>query len=228
MVFRCPSAKGWVKLGQPVPVSNLVPPWNSGNPHSRQVNTPGRFSLRNTPQKGASVPCSSSTCFSSSSRSATKAWNCSDVGGVRSKVVCSAARSWVIFWSFAAAAALITGTAAAQPVQTQAEALADDAVQYAAAFAVTPDEAVRRLKAQQSSVAATDAIAREFPGRLAGISIEHAPAYRIVVLLTGNEPVADRDSDGVPIVFRTGAKATHAEAVEAMRKHLIDLRSDLP
>ena len=41
---------------------------------------------------------------------------------------------------------------------------------------VPPDEAVRRLKAQQASVAATDAIAREFAGRLAGISIEHAPA----------------------------------------------------
>ena len=30
-------ANGWVKLGQPVPLSNLVPPWNSGSPHSRQV-----------------------------------------------------------------------------------------------------------------------------------------------------------------------------------------------
>ena len=106
--------------------------------------------------------------------------------------------------------------------------MADDAVQYAAAFGVTPDEAIRRLKAQQASVAATDAIAVEFRGRLAGISIEHSPEYRIVVLLTGGEPVADRSVAGIPIVFRTGATATHAEAVEAMRKHLIDLRSDLP
>jgi streptogrisin C len=142
--------------------------------------------------------------------------------------VWSAARSWVIVWSFAAGAALITGSAAAQPVQTQAQALTDDAIQYAAAFAVSPDEALRRLKAQQASVAATDAIAREFAGRLAGISIDHSPEYRIVVLLTGNEPVPDRTAAGVPIVFRTGAKATHAQAVDAMRKHLIDLRSDLP
>src|SRR5438309_1384967 len=184
MVSRCPSANGWVKLGQPVPLSNLVPPWNNGRPHSRQVNTPGRFSSRNRPQNGASVPCSSSTCFSSSSRSATKAWNCSGVGGVRSKVAWSAARSWLIFWSFAAPATLITGSAAAQPIQTQAEALADDAVQYAAAFGVTVDEGLRRLKAQQASVAVTNAIAREFADRLAGISIEHVPSYRIVVLLT--------------------------------------------
>lgn len=143
-------------------------------------------------------------------------------------MVWSAARSWLIFWSFAAAAALITGSARAQPVQTQTEALAEDAVQYAGAFGVDLDEALRRLKAQQASVSATDAVAREFADRLAGISIEHSPTYRIVVLLTGDNPVTDRSADGVPIVFRTGAKATHAQAVDAMRKHLIDLRSDLP
>jgi hypothetical protein len=134
-------------------------------------------------------------------------------------------------WSFFAGAALITAPAAAQPAQlaeTEADALAEDAVEYAGQFRVSPDEALRRLKAQQESVAATDAIAREFAGRLAGISVEHVPDYRIVVLLTGTEPVADRSAAGVPIVFRTGARTTHAEAVAAMRKHLIDLRSDLP
>jgi streptogrisin C len=130
--------------------------------------------------------------------------------------------------SFAAAGALITGSASAQPVQTQTEALSEDAAQYAGAFGVTADEALRRLKGQAASVAATDAIAREFSDRLAGISIEHAPAYRIVVLLTGDRPVTNRSADGIPIVFRTGARATRVQAVEAMRKHLIDLRSDLP
>ena len=113
-------------------------------------------------------------------------------------------------------------------MQTQAEALADDAVQYAAQFGVPPDEALRRLKAQQASVEATDAIAREFAARVAGISIDHSPEYRIVVLLTGNEAVPDRSINGVPVVFRTGARATRAKAVDSMRKHLIDLRSDLP
>jgi streptogrisin C len=123
---------------------------------------------------------------------------------------------------------LFASAAAAQPVQTQREALADDAAQYAAQFGVPLDEAVRRLTAQQASVAATDAIGREFVDRLAGIAIEHRPAYRIVVLLTGDGAVADRAAAGVPIVFRTGAKATHAQAVAAMRRHLIDLRNDLP
>jgi len=143
-------------------------------------------------------------------------------------VAWSAARSWGIIWSFAAAAALITTNAIAQPVESKAEAFAEDAIQYAAAFGVSPDEAARRLKAQQASVAATDAIASEFSDRLAGISIEHVPAYRIVVILTGEQPVADRTTDGVPIIFRTGAKATHAQAVEALRKNLIDLRTGLP
>lgn len=131
---------------------------------------------------------------------------------------------WLLSFLYLAIAAPL----GAQQVQTQAEALADDAIQYAAQFGVTPDEALRRLKAQQASVAATDAIRAEFASRLAGISIEHQPEYRIAVLLTGGEPVADRSAAGVPIVFRTGAKATHVEALAAMHKHLIDFRADLP
>jgi hypothetical protein len=131
-------------------------------------------------------------------------------------------------WSFAAALALITGSAGAQSVQSRNQALTDDAVQYVARFAVSPEEALRRLKAQQTSVAATDAIASEFADRLAGIAIDNGAEYRIVVLLTGDEPVADRSVDGVPVVFRTGAKATHAQAIAALRKHLIDVRTELP
>jgi hypothetical protein len=133
-----------------------------------------------------------------------------------------------MLWSFAAGVALITAGAPAQPAKTQAEALADDAAQYAAQFRVPADESLRRLKAQQESVTATDAIARQFAPRLAGISIEHLPEYRVLVLLTGTESVPDRTVAGVPIVFRTGARATRAQAIAAMRKHLIDLRSELP
>lgn len=122
----------------------------------------------------------------------------------------------------------VATASAAQPVKTQAQALADDAAQYAAQFRVPLDEASRRLAAQQDSVVATDSIAQEFASRLAGISIEHSPEYRIVVLLTGTDTVPDRTAAGVPIVFRTGAKATRAQAIAAMRKHLIDLRSELP
>ena len=113
-------------------------------------------------------------------------------------------------------------------MKTQAGALFDDATQYAAQHGVGIDEALRRLRAQQESVKATDVIAKEFASRLAGISIEHSPEYRIVVLLAGTQRVADRSAGGVPIIFRTGAKATRAQAILAMRKHLIDLRTGLP
>ena len=130
-------------------------------------------------------------------------------------------------WLFALFLAL-AAEVSAQRVQTQSEAIADDAIQYAAQFSVTPSEALRRLQAQEASVAITNAIAREFSDRVAGISISHSPDFRIVVLLTGDERISDRSVSGIPIHFQTGASATHAQAVAAMRRHLIDLRSDLP
>ena len=131
-------------------------------------------------------------------------------------------------WIFALLTFVFAGAAMAETVETRDEALSEDAVQYGAQFRVPLDEALRRLKAQQDSVTATDAIASEFAYRLAGISIEHVPEYRIVVLLTGSDAVSDRSAGGVPIVFKTGAKATHAQAVAAMRKHLIDFRNEMP
>jgi len=131
-------------------------------------------------------------------------------------------------WILALLLLVFATAGTAETIQTHEQALAQDAAQYAEQFGVTQREALRRLKAQQDSVAATDSIAREFADRLAGISIEHVPEYRIVVLLTGSEPVPDRSVAGVPIIFRTGAKASHAEAVAAMRRHLIDFRSELP
>ena len=71
---------------------------------------------------------------------------------------------WLPALLFAAFAAVAT----AQPVQTQNEALADDAIQYAAQFGILPSEALQRLKAQQASVAATDAIARELVSPASG------------------------------------------------------------
>lgn len=131
-------------------------------------------------------------------------------------------------WILALVLVAFATAASAQAAETRAQALAQDAAQYAAQFGVSNAEALRRLTAQQESVGATDAIAREFADRLAGISIEHSPEYRIVVLLTGTDPVADRSAAGLPIVFRTGAKVTREQAVAAMRRHLIDLRDELP
>lgn len=131
----------------------------------------------------------------------------------------------------------LSGAAAAEAqraapiVQIPAEAVAQDAAQYARQNDVPLDEAIRRLVAQEESVAATDEIAELYRDRLAGIAIEHHPDYRIVVLLTGAEPVAPRSvfAGGmtVPIVFRTGAGATRDEVVAAIRTHGAEIRARL-
>ncbi len=131
-------------------------------------------------------------------------------------------------WIFALLLTVLATSAIAESPLSHLQSLADDAGQYASQFNVSTQEAMRRLIAQEDSVATTDAIAREFADRIAGISIEHSPNYRIIVLLTGSKDVAERSFKGVPIVFKTGAKVTHERAVEAMRHHLIDLRTALP
>lgn len=117
-------------------------------------------------------------------------------------------------------------------VQTPIEALAQDAAEYARDNDVPLDEAMRRLRAQEESVPATDRIAAAYRDRLAGIAIEHHPGYRIVVLLTGDEPVAEQSVSAggmqVPIVFRTGAPATRDRILAAIAAHRAEIRAALP
>lgn len=134
----------------------------------------------------------------------------------------------------AAALALLPAAAAAQSphVQTSAEALAQDAAEYARAAGVSLEAAMQRLRAQQESVPFTDALRRTYGDRLAGISIEHQPQYRIVVLLTGTEPVPDQviaaGGMQVPVVFLTGARATREQIIAAITRHGATIRSLYP
>ena len=129
-------------------------------------------------------------------------------------------------------AALAQAEPAATRLQTSAEALAQDAGGYAQRYGVTLDQAVLRLRALQASAAATDAIRRDHRDRLVGISIDHAPALRIVVLLTGTAAVADASFvlDGliVPILFRTGAATTGDDVIRAMLQRGPELNALLP
>lgn len=117
-------------------------------------------------------------------------------------------------------------------VQSGEEAIAQDAAQYAVRHGVDPAEASARLRAQEDSVSVTDRIARRYRERLAGISIEHAPEYRIVVLLTGSAPVAPRMIRAgrldVPVLFRTGARATREQMAAAIPTHRDAIRAILP
>jgi streptogrisin C len=128
--------------------------------------------------------------------------------------------------------ALAPAAAAAQEmrsVQTPAEALAQDAAEYARRYGLAPAEAERRLLIQQESVAATERLAALYADRLAGIGFEQGAEQRIHVRLTGDAPVADvlleTSAGPVPIAFSTGAPATREQVIAAMRRHRDAARS---
>lgn len=108
---------------------------------------------------------------------------------------------------------------------------APDAAAVADRLDLSEAEADRQLRLQVASVAATDAIALRFSGRLAGIAIEHRPAFRIAVLLTGDAPVADEWLDlageAVPVSYRIGAPATRTALVQALTAHQATIRASL-
>ena len=149
---------------------------------------------------------------------------------------------WLIGSAAAMAASAVPAAAAAQAgtaakivrasVQTPAEALAQDAVGYAARYRLTPDEAIVRLRALQASAAFTDRIRETFRDRLVGISIDHAPALRIVVLLTGTAAVADSsiavEGMVLPVIFRTGASVTGDDVIRAMLQRGRELNALMP
>ncbi|MET4664775.1 hypothetical protein [Sphingomonas sp. PvP056] len=115
--------------------------------------------------------------------------------------------------------------------ETAADALSEDAQEYARQFSVPIAEARNRLVAQEASVTTTDAIADAYRDRLAGIAIEHRPTYRIQVYLTGTEPVADQrvvvGSFSVPVQFRTGARVTRDRVIWAMTNRQAAIRAAL-
>jgi hypothetical protein len=118
------------------------------------------------------------------------------------------------------------------PIQTPAEALAQDAAIYADHYDVPIDEAMRRLQAQEASVPTVRQLAEAFGTRLAGVYIEHHPAYRVVIRLTGTDPVPDQliyaGGMNLPVHFETGAAATREEILAAIREHQDAIRAELP
>jgi streptogrisin C len=119
---------------------------------------------------------------------------------------------------------------AAGPLDADA-ALRQDAESYARHYGVVPDQAVAELRALSDDGPLLDRITAEQGERLAGIVVEHRPALRLVFSLTGDEPVADEavPLDGllVPVSYRTGAGATRAAVLDAIRRHQADLRAAL-
>lgn len=134
-------------------------------------------------------------------------------------------------WRHALAALALFAAPAAGQVQSTADALTQDAAEWARVSGLPVDEAASQLQAQAETVPVTDAITVEFGDRLAGIVVEHHP-YAIRVLLTGDTPVPDRRITvaglDVPITFRVGAPATRARIVAAITAHQATIRAMLP
>ncbi len=125
--------------------------------------------------------------------------------------------------------AVLPGMATAQTIETPAQALTRDAAEYAKLFAVPQDEAVRRLTALDASVPITDEIEAKYRDRIAGISIQHRPDFRINVYLTGGDPVPSEQLQlgamTVPVTFRTGARASRDRVIWAVTWHQAQIRA---
>nr|WP_163959998.1 hypothetical protein [Sphingomonas insulae] len=122
-------------------------------------------------------------------------------------------------------------TAAPMVVEAPEQALARDADAVAALLGVPAGEALRQVRMQALSVAATDTIAARFATRLAGITVTHQPAFGITVLLTGDADQPDETIDlaGYPVrvTFVGGARATHTELVQAITAYQAAIRASL-
>lgn len=139
-----------------------------------------------------------------------------------------AAAAAAISWAGVTTAAAQSLAGAPAPVDA---ALAEDAAAVAPRLGVTPVAATRLLDLQVASVPVTDALAARFADRLTGIAIEHAPVFRIVVRLKGEEPVPQEvveiAGQPVTIVYVTGAWASRAELVEAISRYQAPMRAGL-
>jgi hypothetical protein len=127
----------------------------------------------------------------------------------------------------------VAGSAVAQTTPISgADALAQDAAAWAAISGVAADTALRHLNLQAASVPVTDALTLEFADRLAGLAIDHEPAFRVVATLVGDDPVPDRvafaGDQAINVTFRTGAPATRAALLTALERHQPALRAALP
>jgi hypothetical protein len=105
--------------------------------------------------------------------------------------------------------------------QTAEEAIATDAQWYARSEGVSQAEAARRLRMQRDTGPIIERLRNAHKNRLAGIVIDHKPAYRIRVRLTGNLPVQAQNEaaggDHLPVMFETGAPATLDALVASLR-----------
>ncbi|HYW17240.1 MAG TPA: hypothetical protein VE891_13945 [Allosphingosinicella sp.] len=117
-------------------------------------------------------------------------------------------------------------------MQTVEQSIAIDAEWYARSQGVTKEEAIRRLRIQREMGDVIDRMRSQYQGRLAGIVIEHKPAYRLKLRLTGSEAVAAQSvslgGSTLPIAFEIGAPATVDALVASIQSNLPALKTLFP
>ena len=103
------------------------------------------------------------------------------------------------------------------------EALAADASRYATTFAVSPEEAGRRLDQQRASIAVSDALRVRYRSRLASISVVHRPDWHLLVRLTpGVQPADTVESAGglaIPVRFAVDAAVTRETGIRLLDQY---------
>jgi len=128
---------------------------------------------------------------------------------------------------------LATPAAAAAPVvQTPGQALAADAVLYAAAHGVSAEEGLHRLRLQLASVGIADRLRVHYADRLAGLFIEHSPNWQLVLLLADEAPAQNlllgTGDLRIPVQIRGGGLATRTAVLSAMDRHRQQLADLVP
>lgn len=131
-------------------------------------------------------------------------------------------------------------------VENEANDLSDDSSQpeiegalqlnarsYAADVGVSEREAARRLKMQERLGKVISLIEQVNPDRFAGAWIEHKPEYRVVVRLAGDKPVESWQNsmmvaDTVPVVMKTGARATLQQLLDTVAAATPEIKKTLP
>lgn len=135
--------------------------------------------------------------------------------------------------TFSAASAQVAGRPdESVAVQTSDEALATDAASFARDNDLTADEAGRRLRLRLEADERLTQIRTGLLARYAGGYITHAPAYGVVLRLTGAEPVAAQTlslpSGKFEVRYETGATATLDTLAKTITDKLAALKLALP
>ncbi len=117
-------------------------------------------------------------------------------------------------------------------LESERDALQNEAATYAATFDVTPEEGARRLQAQAAMKPALAELERAAGNRLAGIWIEHSPEFRLALRLKGpGVPAAVKRKANalpLPVSIDTGAPLSLKETQKKLDDNLEQLLASVP